>query len=256
MNIYKASWINAWLTIKSSGQKMLLGIFWIFFEPVFVSFVMTMALSAILEKDFTEYFSYVFIGKVLFIYFSKNISLASSAISGNTNISFNVDVRPFFFILSSIHRVTIQITLSILILLITVKSMYGVSVIQFINFFLIILVFYLFVVAFCSVLAIFGCFIPDISAIIAILILPLMFVSGIFFPIDNFDLNPGVISALSCSPIYILITDAREILINYENFVFSFHHQVIFWSSCFVIIFSMIFSDRYRAHLTYKLIQR
>ena len=249
MNIYNASWTNAWLTIKSNSQRMLLGVFWAVFEPLFVSVVMTAIFALLLKQSALEYFSFVFIGKAMFLYFSKNISLATSAIGGNINIISNVKVNTMFFILSSVHRVTIQMILTTIILMIFTSIIYDAHIIKLLNFSYIMAIFYVFIIAISSILAIFGSVFPDLSAIVSLLTMPLMFISGVFFNVDVFPLDSYWVNFLPNNPIYILITDAREILLNYDSFVISFAHLNIFCTSLLLIITATYFSNRYRAHI-------
>lgn len=196
---------------KKKYKRTILGMAWSILSPLLQLFVMTMVFTRFFGRNTPHYTIYVFCGNLIFSFFSDATKGGMGTIMGNAGIFTKVNVPKYLFLLSR-------------------------NVQALINFALILVVFFLFVLVdglsftwkyFCLLYPI-GClilfnigigmilsalfvFFRDIQYLYDVFTMLLMYMSAIFYTINNYSYTAQCMFLLN--PIYLFIRYFRKIVI-------------------------------------------
>lgn len=196
----------------------LLGIFWSFFNPVFMLAVYTFVFSVVFKARWgagsdskTEFALVLFTGMLVFGLFSECVTRAPGLILANVNyvkkIVFPLEILPWVALGSSVFHMVI----SLCVWLLFYVPLFGLPGVTALLFPVVMLPLMLLTLGLSWFLASLGVYLRDVSQLIGILVTALMFLSPIFFPVSSLpdDFRP----LLNLNPLTPAIESARDVLI-------------------------------------------
>lgn len=192
-------WRNRSL-IKSLAQREILGryrgsflgIFWSFFNPVFMLLVYTFVFSVVFKVRWnassdskTEFAMVLFAGLIVFNLFAECISRSSTLIGNNANfvkkVIFPLETLPIIVMTSALFHFGI----SLAIWLVAYMILFGMPHATVLLIPFVLIPFILFTIALTWVLSSLGVFLRDLSQFLGIVLSVLMFMSPIFYPLSS-----------------------------------------------------------------------
>lgn len=194
-----------------------LGIFWSFFNPVFMLIIYTFVFSVVFKARWngggdskTEFALILFAGLIVFNLFAECFNRAPSLILSNANyvkkVVFPLEILPMVSLGSALFHTLI----SLLVWLLAYFIFFGmphltVLLLPFVMFPLLLLI-----MGLTWGLASLGVYLRDVSQLIAMLTTMLMFLSPIFYPIEAMPQKYQQLLALN--PLALPIGQARDVL--------------------------------------------
>lgn len=211
-------WLLAKMDFKRRYYGSFLGLIWAFINPLGRFFIYFFVFTYLLGNDTPNFALFLFLGLIFWIYFAESASRGLNLIQSRSFILENIQINKVDIYISSLLSSTIGFAFNFTVYF--VASLFfdielGPQVIIFPFLFLNIALFILGVMIMLSVINI---FFRDIIHIWNLLILSLMWFSGIFFKIDNnsSDWKEAFIAHLT--PICGIIKNSRAVLIYGEGF--------------------------------------
>jgi len=197
---------------KKKYKRTIFGMLWSILSPLFMLGVMAVIFGHLFGGSIPHYLIYLFSGQVVFGYYTESTNGGMSALTGNANIFTKINVPKYLFLLSK-------------------------NISSFINFFIILCIYFLFVVSdgisftwkfvtliypiFCLVLMNLGMglilsalyiFFRDVEYLYRLFTQIVMYGSAIFYSIDILPDNLRIL--FYCNPIYVCIEYFRSIVID------------------------------------------
>ena len=166
-----------------------LGIFWSFFNPLFMLAVYTFVFGVVFKSRWgegsgsrAEFALVLFAGMIVFSLFSECINRAPHLIVGNQNyvtkVVFPLEIMPWIALGGALFNAAISLFVWVLAYLV----FFGLPQVTALYLPLILLPFALFIMGFSWALASLGVYLRDTSQFVGILTTVLMFLSPIFYP--------------------------------------------------------------------------
>lgn len=195
----------------------LMGIFWSFFNPVFMLLTYTFVFSVVFKARWnagsdsqTEFALVLFAGLIVFNIFSECFNRAPSLILSNVNyvkkVVFPLEILPWVTLGSALFHALV----SLLVWLLAYLLLFGVPHPTLLLLPLVLLPLLLFIMGLTWALASLGVYLRDVSQFIGIVTTVLMFLSPIFYPASA--LPEQYRSLLLVNPLTLPIEQIREVL--------------------------------------------
>lgn len=203
--------------IASRYKNSVVGLAWSLISPLFILIIYTVVFDKIFSVKWIggngssiEFSILIFIGIMVFGFFSESITRAPLLIIGNPNyvkkIIFPLEVLPLVTIgVASFHMLA-----SLSVFLIFYCIAIGLPPWTVIFYPVVLLPTFLLTLSFSWVISAIGVFFRDVNHIISALILPLMFMTPIFYPLST--LPPDLRKIIELSPLAQSIENARLVL--------------------------------------------
>ncbi len=194
-----------------------LGIFWSFFNPLFMLAVYTFVFGVVFKSRWgagsgsrAEFALVLFAGMIVFSLFSECISRAPHLIVGNQNyvtkVVFPLEILPWV----TLGGALFNFALSLLVWVLAYLAFFGLPQLTALYLPLILLPFGLFIMGFSWALASLGVYLRDTSQFVGILTSVLMFLSPIFYP--STSLPEAYRKLLYLNPLTPVIEQTRDVL--------------------------------------------
>lgn len=224
VEMFASLWRNRELIKASAKREVLgryrgsfLGLFWSFFNPLFMLAVYTFVFSVVfkarwnVESDSkTEFALVLFAGLIVFNLFAECISCAPGLILSNTNyvkrVVFPLEILPVVALLSALFHGFISLGVWLLVYL----MFFGLPHATVFYLPLVIMPLFLLIMGLSWALASLGVFLRDVSQFIGIITTVLMFLSPIFYPITALPENYRHL--LYLNPLTPVIEQTRDVL--------------------------------------------
>ncbi len=234
-NIYKKtidildlSFHMAKTNFKLRNEGSYLGVFWYMLEPI-VSFSVLLIVGGILNQKGIPYYPiYLFIGLIMFNFFTASTNHSSGALLDNAGFIKNIKINPEVFIISG----TMQFIFSHIfefILVIALGIYLDMNILWFALYPVIMFFFSLFVIGISFIISIINVYIIDFRNIWSILTRLLWFATPVFYviPNDNFLHDISMLN-----PMYHFINITRDIIISHKivelkTFIYAFVSSVL-----------------------------
>lgn len=217
-----------------------LGIFWSFFNPVFMLMIYTFVFSVVFKARWsgggdskTEFALILFAGLIVFNLFAECFNRAPNLILGNVNyvkkVVFPLEILPIVSLGSAFFHTLI----SLLVWVLAYSIFFGMPHITILLFPLVMLPLFLLILGLTWGLAALGVYLRDVSQLIAMITTMLMFLSPIFYPIEAMPQKYQQL--LSFNPLAIPIAQIREILFwgrvpdFYPFFIYTLVSGIVGW---------------------------
>lgn len=227
-------WLLAKMDFKKRYYGSFLGLIWAFINPLGRFFIYYFVFTYLLGSEIPNFALFLFLGLIMWIYFFESSLRGLNIIKSRSFILENIQINKIDIYLSSLLSSTFGFTFNFTVYFLA--SLFfdislGPQILLFPLLFLNMVVFILGVMIMLSVIHI---FVRDIIHIWNLVILALMWFSGIFFEIDNNspDWKEALLAHLT--PVCGIIKNSRAVLIYGEGFdlnlfVYDFVYALIFF---------------------------
>ena len=199
--------------LRGEARQFSLGYFWWFLEPALYVSVFYIVFQLLLDGRQPDFLYFLTVGKLVFVWFSKSVVQASSSIETNKGLISQILIRkevfPLAAVLQGVYRQFVVFSVLFLLLFVSGKG-------QFHYWFLLLPLILIQVVLItgCGLLAaLMVCWQKDFQHLIQLGMLFLLFVSGVFWDVNDIpdaDVREWV---LLLNPLAALIDAYRQILL-------------------------------------------
>lgn len=197
---------------KKKYKRTVLGMAWSILSPLLTLLVMSLVFTQFFGRSTPHYTTYLFCGNLVFSYFSESTGQGMTSLMGNAGIFSKVNVPKYLFLLSKNVQTLINfgLTLCVFFLFCALDGITFTWKLIFLLYPIICLVFFNIGVG--LVLSAFFVFFRDIQYLWSVFTQLLMYMSAIFYTIDNY--NPMVQNLFLLNPVYLFIRYFRKIVID------------------------------------------
>lgn len=225
--------------IKLKYRRSFLGYLWSILNPLLIMVVMTVVFSAMFHNKIENYPVYLITGRTLFEFITTSTNSAMKSVTGNAALLKKTYVPKYIFTLAKVTSCTVDMIFSLgalLIVMIVTRSPFHWQIIMLP---LVIIQAYIFCCGLGLFLAQFNVFFRDIQYIYKAFTTAWMYLTPLFYPIENL---PGGIQIIikALNPAYYYIAQARDMVL-YGNVP----GPRIFWGGwlwAFVMLFIGVWS--------------
>lgn len=200
------------LNLKAEAKKTYLSYLWWLLEPALYVAAFYFVFAVILDNGRADYIAFLVLGKIPFLWFSKSINGAAGTIMQNRGLLTHSEVRPELFPLvdlqQNLHK---QSVVFIGLVIFVLAQGYMVSE-AWVYLPLIVLLQFLLILPISLLAAWFTSFIPDTRMLIGMFTIVMMFVSGIFWDVNEVA-EPMRSQILLYNPLAFIIDAYRQVLL-------------------------------------------
>lgn len=193
-------------------KRTILGMAWSILSPLLNLLIMWLVFSVFFGNNVDHYVIYLFAGQLVFSYFSDATNLGMNSLVGNANIFTKVNVPKYLFLFSTNVSSLINFGLTLLVFF-TFVAIDGIPFTwKFLMLAYPVVCLIVFNLGIGLVLSALFVFFRDMQYLWGILTQLLMWMSAIFYTIDNY--SPEVQNLFLLNPIYLYIRYFRKIVID------------------------------------------
>lgn len=204
--------IQARMALKADASQYFLGYIWWILEPLLFVGVFYFVFNVILDSGREDYLMFLMCGKLPYVWFSKSITYAQKSIVTNVGLIGNIDIPKTMFPMAMVQEgLYKQATVFVLLFCVLVSFGYMPSSSWF-WLAPIIIVNYIMIVACALIVSVLVCFIRDISMLVPLGLLFLMFSSGIFWDVQTLPNAQMTDIILTYNPMAFLLDAYRQVL--------------------------------------------
>jgi lipopolysaccharide transport system permease protein len=204
--------MQARMALKSDASKNALGYLWWVLEPLLYVGVFYVVFNLILSSNRSDFLVFLMCGKLAFIWFSKTINQASNSIVGGKGLIGKIDIpKSMFPMVAALECLYRQVVVFSLLIVVVIAYDYSPSLVWFWLIPLVI-VNYIMILA-CSFLgAYLVCFVQDFSKLIPLVMVFMMFTSGIFWDVRDLGDPEKTQLVLALNPLAFMLDGYRQVL--------------------------------------------
>ena len=196
---------------KKKYKRTVLGMMWSVLSPLLTLMVMRLVFTQFFGRTTPHYTTYLFCGNLVFSCFNESTSQGMTSLMGNASIFTKVNVPKYLFLFSKNVQTLINFGLSLCVFFLFCILDHITFTWKFILLLYPIVCLVLFNVGVGLVLSALFLFFRDIQYLWSVFIQLLMYLSAIFYTIDNYD--PMVQNLFLLNPIYLFVRYFRKIVI-------------------------------------------
>lgn len=229
----------------SSGRDTYLGKLWLILDPLFQVSVYIVVFGMILNvsRGIDNFIGFLVIGVIFFGFLSKGITGGSMLIQKSRSLIVSFKFPRMSIVLSSVTRQLMDNALPAFIAVIVAiafqrEDHFGWPIISVIPLFLLL---HLFNLGLTLIVTRMTAFIPDLKSVISLFSRALFFVSGVFFSIDRFDMNPTLQTIVEINPVYQFLNAVRACVLEGIFPPLSVWIYLICWTSVLLIVGFLFF---------------
>lgn len=217
---------KARMALKAENSKLYLSFLWWIIEPLFFVSAYYFVFSTIMGGREPNFLVFLMCAKVPFMWFSKSLTNASTSIVSGRGIISQLHISKAIFPYASI-QISLYKEIPVFLLLLAMCFYFGYyPTLEWLWLAPLLLVLYLMIISTGMLAALICCYIDDIRILINMVMMLLMFVSGIFYDIGNIH-QPVQSYLLALNPIAFFCDAFRKILMNKGMFS-TFHLGALF----------------------------
>lgn len=196
---------------KKKYKRTVLGMLWSILSPLLTLLVMRLVFTQFFGRTTAHYTIYLFCGNLVFSYFNESTSQGMTSLVGNAAIFTKVNVPKYLFLFSKNVQTLINFSLTLCVFLAFCVFDRIVFTWRFICLVYPIALLLLFNIGVGLVLSALYVFFKDIQYLWSVFTMLLMYMSAIFYTIDNYA--PMVQNLFLLNPVYLFIRYFRKIVI-------------------------------------------
>lgn len=244
---------QAIMKLKSQANTLVLSYLWLIIEPLLYVLLFYFVFKYVLYRGGDDFFIFLMLGNIPFLWFSKSISSGASSITENRGLILQRRMPKWLFPLincqESIYKQSIAFVIMFMALFF---SGYEVTL-GWWQLLPLILINYLLIVGVAMLLCVFVTYAPDFKMAIQFLTMGLMFTSGIFWDVNMIQ-DPAMKDLLLLlNPLAALIDSYRQILMYGGELPVRYMGSVFGWAVLFCVLGSAALHN-YSNSLTRKLL--
>lgn len=196
---------------KKKYKRTILGMAWSILSPLLMLLVMSLVFTQFFGRNMSHYTTYIFCGNLIFSYFSESTSQGMTSLMGNASIFSKVKVPKYLFLLSKNVQTLINfgLTMVVFVLFCILDGITFTWKIVLLIYPLFCLI--LFNIGVGLILSALFVFFRDIQYLWGVATQLIMYMSAIFYTIDQYD-DP-VQHLFLLNPVYLFICYFRKIVI-------------------------------------------
>lgn len=196
---------------KKKYKRTLLGVGWSLLSPLLTLLVMKLVFTQFFGRNTPHYTIYIFCGNLVWSYYSEATKSGMQALMENAKIFTKINVPKYLFLLSKNVQAFINFLLTLVILFIFVAFDHLAFTWKFICLLYPICMLVLFNIGVGFILSALFVFFRDTQYLYDVFLRLLMYLSAIFYTIDNYG---GTVQKLFLlNPVYLFIRYFRKIII-------------------------------------------
>lgn len=200
--------------LKGEARRYALGYLWWIVEPMLYVAVFYVVFEKLLQNRQPDFLSFLMVGKLVFIWFSKSVSQAASSIEGNKGLMAQINLRKEILPLTVMHQgLYRQLVVFSFLIIFIVFSGYAVTATWW--WLVPVLLIQTLLVAACGLLAaLLVCVQRDCLLLIQLGMVFLLFISGIFWDLNAIPDEGSRQWLMVLNPLATLIDCYRQILLS------------------------------------------
>lgn len=234
---------------KKKYKRTVLGMLWSVLAPLLQLLVMKIVFTQFFGRNMEHYTTYLFCGTLVFAYFNESTSQGMSSLMSNSSIFTKVNVPKYLFLFSRNIQTLINFGLTLLVF-------FFLCILDGVTFtWLFLLLVYpicclvLFNIGIGLILSALFVFFRDIQYLWTIFTQLLMYMSAIFYTIDQYSVTVQYLFLLN--PIYVFIRYFRKIVIDSSVPSVGFHLIMMLYTAAALGIGCIIYKKNNTKFLYY-----
>lgn len=231
--------------VKRKYARSYLGIVWSVLNPLLTMAVMSMIFSTMFKRSIENFPIYYLTGTILWGLFSSATNSAMTALVDNKNLLLKVKLSKQTFVLSRVLTAFVNFgytCIAYVLMLIVFRIKISLTMLLF-------PVAVLFLMLFASglgfILSVAYVFFADIKYLYSVFLTLWMYMSAIFYPVDN--ITPVMKNIIGFNPVYAFIQFARECVMQQTVPEASVWFKMIFWGVGMFVLGYRVFKSKENA---------
>lgn len=207
--------------LKKKYKRTVLGMAWSVLSPLMTLIVMKLVFTQFFGRTMEHYTTYIFAGTLIFSYFSESSSQGMMALMGNASIFSKVTVPKYLFLLSKNVQTLINFAITLCVFFLFCVMDHITFTWKFLLLLYPIVFLLLFNIGLGLILSALFVFFRDIQYLWSVFTQLLMYMSAIFYNIDEYSYTTQCLFLLN--PVYLFIRYFRKIVIDAKIPTLWFH---------------------------------
>lgn len=213
---------------KKKYKRTVLGMAWSILSPLLMLLVMKLVFTQFFGRTMEHYTTYLFCGNLIFSYFKESTTQGMSSLTGNAQIFAKVNVPKYLFLFSKNVQTLINFGLTLCVFFMFCGLDHITFTWKFIFLLYPIVCLLLFNIGVSMVLSALFVFFKDMQYLWSVFTQMLMYLSAIFYTIDQYPLQVRYLFFLN--PVYLFIRYFRKIVIDSVIPSPEFHLLMLFYT--------------------------
>ena len=202
--------------LKSEVVTSYLDWIWWILEPLLTMVIYVIVFGYIFKSSEPNFPVFLFIGIIMWNFFSKVINSSTTLVKSNRGIISKVYLPKYLLLVSNMYKNGYKLLFGLLVelvMMVVFRVKISPCILMAIPIFA---VFFLFCFAVSTILLHFGVYVNDLSYVVSILLKFVMYLTGVFYSIEN--RIPGTAGTIleRCNPVAFLISSMRKVMIYRE----------------------------------------
>lgn len=197
--------------LRGRYKGSVLGFAWTFLNPLFQLGVYTMVFSLIMRSDIKDFYLFLFVALVPWIFFSTSVSGGASCIRGQSDmvkkIYFPREVLPIAFVTSQFVNMILSLLVVFSVLIVSGK---GISLPAMLSLPIVMLVEYLLAISAAMLISSITVYLRDIEYLLGIVVMAWQFLTPVMYNVDQ--VPEGLRPIFYLNPMTPVIIAFRDIL--------------------------------------------
>lgn len=206
---------------KKKYKRTVLGMAWSILSPLLTLLVMRLVFTQFFGRGTAHYTTYLFCGNLVFSFFSESTNQGMSSLMGNSGIFTKINVPKYLFLFSKNVQCLINFGLTLCVFFVFCILDHITFTWRFIMLIYPIFCLLVFNLGIGLILSALFVFFRDIQYLWSVFTQLLMYMSAIFYSVDNY--SPRVQRLFLINPVYVVIKYFRVIVINASIPSLAFH---------------------------------
>ena len=212
---------------KAKYKRTVLGMAWSILSPLLMLLVMRLVFTQFFGRNMEHYTTYLFCGNLIFSYFSESTSQGMTSLMGNAAIFTKVNVPKYLFLFSKNVQTLINFGLTMIVFFVFCILDHITFTWKLVFLLYPIALLVLFNIGVGLILSALFVFFRDIQYLWSVFTQLLMYMSAIFYTIDQYSYTVQCLFLLN--PVYLFIRYFRKIVIEATIPTIWFHLLMAFW---------------------------
>jgi len=202
------------MKLKSQSNKLILSYLWWVLEPIFHVITFFLVFNYLLGRGEGDFFTFLMVGQIPFLWFQKSVVSASTSLGQNFGLMMTKPIPKYIFPTVNIQETTYKQLFVFFVLFGFLATSGNILDINWLDFLLICTVQYLFMLGVGWMFSILVAYVPDFSMLIQVLMMGLMFSSGIFWDINSLQNETLKELVFTFNPMVSLLDAYRTVLMH------------------------------------------
>ncbi|MCK8078688.1 ABC transporter permease [Vibrio sp. 1CM2L] len=201
------------MKMKAQANRFLLSYMWWVLEPLLFVGLFYVIFGYILQRGGEGYFQFLIVGKMTFMWFSKGITMGANSLVQNKGIIGQSSVPKWVFPIVNVQEATYRTAISFVIMILCVIYNFEGNYITWLQIIPISVMLYWFIVVLSMLLSVFVAVAEDVTQMISLLMMGMLFSSGIFWDINSIQKSGVSDLIFNVNPLALNIDLYRSVLI-------------------------------------------